>query len=334
MVSSGPEGDPALGQREVLPAQPEVDRVVGEHLERHPRGDLAGPAGRPAADLLGVGLAQHLDAAERVVPVVRARGTSRSWPASSGTGWGSAPSTPPSGPGCCAACSAGRRRPSCSPARCGCWSLAERSSSTAELTAPQATTTTSALKPTVEPSPSSVTTLVTVRPVPSVSSRAHPGVGDQLDVVVRQRRVDADHLGVGLGVHHAGEAVDPVAADADAVVGRPALLVLGEVDPDRQVERVQSLLLQVVAQLLDARLVLDRPEPVRSARRPLGRVLPVPAVHQVEVLGLGVVRLEVARSRSARPARCRRGGAARRSPPGAAGTAPRRRTWCCRRRSS
>ena len=91
----------------------------------------------------------------------------------------------------------------------------------------------------------------------------------------------------------AREPVDPVAPDADAVVGRPALRVLGEVDADRQVERVQSLLLQVVAELLDPRLVLHRPEPVRSARRPLGRVLPVPAVHQVEVLGLGVVRLQV-----------------------------------------
>ena len=36
----------------------------------------------------------------------------------------------------------------------------------------------------------------------------------------------------------------------------PTLLVLGEVDADRQVERVQALLLQVVAQLLDPRLVL------------------------------------------------------------------------------
>ena len=40
------------------------------------------------------------------------------------------------------------------------------------------------------------------------------------------------------------------------------------------------------------------------------------------------------RSRSARPARCRRRARARRSPAAAGGTAPRRRTWCCRRRSS
>ena len=89
-----------------------------------------------------------------------------------------------------------------------------------------------------------------------------------------------------LAFDQAGEPVDPVAADADAVPGRLAVLVLGEVDADRQVERMQSLLLQVVAQLLDPRLVLHRPEAVRGAGRSLGRVLAVLAVHQVEVLGL------------------------------------------------
>ena len=38
---------------------------------------LPAQRGASAADLLGVGLAEHLDAAERVVPVVGARGTSR-----------------------------------------------------------------------------------------------------------------------------------------------------------------------------------------------------------------------------------------------------------------
>jgi len=49
--------------------------------------------------------------------------------------------------------------------------LADRSSNAAELTAPHATATTSAVKVVVEPSSSSVTTPVTVRPVASVWSR-------------------------------------------------------------------------------------------------------------------------------------------------------------------
>ena len=51
---------------------------------------------------------------------------------------------------------------------------------------------------------------------------------------------------------------------------------------------------EVVAQLLDARLVADRRVRIRAARRRLGRILAALAVHLVEVLGLGVVRLEVA----------------------------------------
>jgi hypothetical protein len=56
---------------------------------------------------------------------------------------------------------------------------------------------------------------------------------------------------------------------------------------------VQALLFQVVAELLDPRFVLDRPERVRHAAQPLGGILTVAAVDPVEVLGLGVVRLEV-----------------------------------------
>ena len=119
------------------------------------------------------------------------------------------------------------------------------------------------------------------------------GVGEQLDVVVLERRVDADDLGVGLGPDQAGEAVDPVAPDARTGPGRPAVGVLDEVDADRQVERVQALLLEVVAELLDARLVPDRRERIRGAGRALGGVLAVLAVHPVEVLGLGVERLQV-----------------------------------------
>ena len=50
---------------------------------------------------------------------------------------------------------------------------------------------------------------------------------------------------------------------------------------------------QVVEQLLDARLVRHRRERVRRRCRRLGRVLAAGAVHLVELLGLGVVRLEL-----------------------------------------
>ncbi|BCJ40062.1 hypothetical protein GCM10010168_29200 [Actinoplanes ianthinogenes] len=108
-----------------------------------------------------------------------------------------------------------------------------------------------------------------------------------------QRRIHAPHLGVGLRVDQAREAVHPVAADAGAVVGGPADRVLPQVHPDRQVERVPAELLQVVAELLDARLVLHRRVRVLPARRTLGRVLAVQPVHAVQVLGLAVPRFQV-----------------------------------------
>jgi hypothetical protein len=110
---------------------------------------------------------------------------------------------------------------------------------------------------------------------------------------VLQRRVDADHLSVRLALHQARKAVHPVAPDAHAAVCCVADGVLREVDPDGQVERVQPLLLQIVAQLLDPRLVLHWRERVLGAGPALGGVLAVPTVHQVELLGLRVVRLEV-----------------------------------------
>ena len=291
----GVEGDPVVRLGEVLAAQPEVDGVVGQLLERH----LRATPGRPSAArwpriCSASDLPEHLDAAQGVVPVRRAEVPVVERQRLLEPGLVRLHRDGPSSPGCCAACSGGRRRRSRWPGRSGAASLADRSSRTAEFTAPQATTTMSAVNRAVVPSPSSVTTAVTVRPLGSVSSRVHVGVGHQRDVVVAQRRVDAHHLGVGLGVQQAREAVDPVAADADAVAGGAGRARPGSRShADRQVERVQPLLLQVVAQLLDPRLVLDRRVRVLRAGRPLGRVLAVPAVHDVEVLGLGVPGLEV-----------------------------------------
>ena len=67
------ESDPVIGLREVLAAEPEVDGVVGEDLEGHVRRCEPCPSGRLAVDLLAVGLAEHLDATERELPIVRSQ---------------------------------------------------------------------------------------------------------------------------------------------------------------------------------------------------------------------------------------------------------------------
>ena len=113
------------------------------------------------------------------------------------------------------------------------------------------------------------------------------GVDQQLHVVVLQRRPDPQHLGVGFGVHDAGEAVAVGAAHAGAV-GHVALV---EHDPARGVERVVAQRRQVVGQLLDPGLVRHGGERIRPAGARLGRILPTGAVHAVELLGQGVVRL-------------------------------------------
>ena len=100
---------------------------------------------------------------------------------------------------------------------------------------------------------------------------------------------DAQHLGVGLGVQRAREAVALSALHAGAV-GQVGLV---DQDPARGVERMVALLLQVIGELLDARLVRDRGVRVGRACRRLGGILPPRAVHLIEILGGGVVRLHV-----------------------------------------
>ncbi len=80
-------------------------------------------------------------------------------------------------------------------------------------------------------------------------------------------RTDAEHLGVGLGVQRAWEAVAVRAAHTDAV--RHVRLV--EQDPAWRVERVIAGGGQVIRELLDPRLVGDRGIGVgRAGRRVRG----------------------------------------------------------------
>ena len=117
----------------------------------------------------------------------------------------------------------------------------------------------------------------------------HSRVGAQRDVGVLECGAHADHVGVGLAVGRAGEAVESVATHTAS--GFRVGLV--EVHRDRQVKRLVVRPDQVVVELLDTRLVGDGWIRVRARARRLGRVLAGLAVDEVEPLGLGVVGLEI-----------------------------------------
>ena len=84
------------------------------------------------------------------------------------------------------------------------------------------------------------------------------GIGHQREVVVRRERgIDAGDLRIRLAVGDARIAVEGIAADAGGVRQRLAVPLV-EAHPDRKVERVMALALQPVEQLLDPGLVGDR----------------------------------------------------------------------------
>ena len=119
------------------------------------------------------------------------------------------------------------------------------------------------------------------------------GIRQQREVgICRASGVHADHLGVGLRVDRAGEAVEGVAPDAGAVGGGVAVRVLVQLDAKRQMERVQPLALQDVVQVLNARFVLDRRIGIGRAGPRFGGILAALAVHVVQRLGLRVVGFE------------------------------------------
>ena len=97
-------------------------------------------------------------------------------------------------------------------------------------------------------------------------------------------------LRVRLGVDQAGEAVARVAADAAA---RPRGFCSSSMTPSGTWNGRCPSAREIVVQLLDARLVADRGIRIGRAGRRLGRVDAALAVHLIEALGLGVVRLEL-----------------------------------------
>ena len=198
MLPSLPRVTRLSGVGQVLAAEPEVHGVVGERLERHLRRRLAGPPRRTAADLLGVGLAEHLDAAQRVVPVVRAEvpvveGERLLEPGRVGL-LGQrhqrqvvVPHVVPADD--VRAVGQAVRVPVAGRAQQQHRGVHRAAGDDHDV---------GAERDGLEPPPSSVITRgdraagrVGLQPL-------DVGVGDHLDVLVRQRRVDADHLGVGL----------------------------------------------------------------------------------------------------------------------------------------
>ena len=90
-------------------------------------------------------------------------------------------------------------------------------------------------------------------------------------------------------MQRAREAVAFPALHADAV-GHVGLV---DQDPARCVERMVARLLQVIGELLDARLMRDRGVRVGCAGRRLRGILPPRPVHLIEIFGGRVVRLHV-----------------------------------------
>ncbi len=115
------------------------------------------------------------------------------------------------------------------------------------------------------------------------------GAGEQRDVRELQRGADTEHVGVGLRVDEAREPVTVDAADAL----RKRHVVFGQHDPARGVERLVASPYQIVVELLNARLVRDRRERIRATGGRLGGILAARAVDLVQVLGPHVIGLEV-----------------------------------------
>ena len=119
----------------------------------------------------------------------------------------------------------------------------------------------------------------------------HAGTRAQRDVGVLQRWRHRNHLGVGLGVHQAGESVAGVAADA-AAVHAVGLVEQNGAGCER---RCVAGAPQAVGDLLHARFVRDRRMRVRRARRRVGGVAEVGsalAAHLVQLFSSRVPGLE------------------------------------------
>src|SRR5262245_65454226 len=104
-----------------------------------------------------------------------------------------------------------------------------------------------------------------------------------------ERGIDAEDLSVCFRMNQTGMPVAGVATDASA--GSGVLLV--QHASQRHVKRLEPQTGEVVAELLNTRLVTDRRMGIGHARRWIRRIFRTSAVHPIESLGLRVIRLEL-----------------------------------------
>src|SRR6266436_3099335 len=101
--------------------------------------------------------------------------------------------------------------------------------------------------------------------------------------------INADNFCIGLRSDQTGKAVAGIAANTAALVR----VLLVEHDPDRYMEGLQARTCEVVGQLLNAWLMGDSGPGIGGAGRRFCRIFSSVSVNLIQILGLGVVRLEI-----------------------------------------
>src|SRR5215813_3184406 len=104
-----------------------------------------------------------------------------------------------------------------------------------------------------------------------------------------QSGTHAKHFGVGLGMNQAGKPIASLAANACAI----GHILFVEHDSTGGGKGVKTCRIQVVEELLDARLMGYRWIGIWCTRRGFGRVYTADAVHLIHLLGLCVKGLHV-----------------------------------------
>src|SRR6266487_6013767 len=122
--------------------------------------------------------------------------------------------------------------------------------------------------------------------------RFEPGdfcVGEQRYVWMFQSGQYAADMRVGFGVHQTREAVAGIATNAGAL---PRIFLIKH-DPEWRVKRIQAKPREIVAQLLNARLVADGWKRISTGATRFSRIFSNMPVHMVDAFSLGVIGFEL-----------------------------------------
>src|SRR5437762_11121553 len=104
-----------------------------------------------------------------------------------------------------------------------------------------------------------------------------------------QRRQDAADMRIGFGVHQTQEAVAGIATNAGAL---PRIFLIKH-DPERRVKWFYPKPREIVAQLLNTRLVADSWERISPGAARFSRIFSTMPVHMIDAFSLGVIRLQL-----------------------------------------